>query len=64
MMIPVDRTYRGGTLVVTDVQAVDGERISAEDDALIAQYVQFLDEKNILGDIEVTFQDVKQKFDS
>jgi hypothetical protein len=65
MMIRVERTYQGGTLAVTDVQAVDGgDRISAQDDALIALYVRFLDEKSILGDIEVTFQEVKLKFDS
>lgn len=63
-MIQVTRTYQGGTLAVTDVPALDGDRISIEDDAVIAQYVQFLNEKNILGDIEVTLQDVKAKFAS
>lgn len=65
MMIRMERTYQGGTLVVTEVQAVDGgDRISAQDEALIALYVRFLDEKSILGDIEVNFSEIKLKFDS
>lgn len=63
-MIQVTHTYQGGTLKVTDVPAEDGDRISIEDDAVIAQYVHFLNEKNILGDIEVTIQDVREKFSS
>ncbi|MFD2614692.1 hypothetical protein [Paenibacillus gansuensis] len=61
-MIQVTRSYQGGTLVVTDVPAVDEDCISTEDGAVIAQYVQFLNEKNILGDIEVTLQEVREKF--
>ncbi len=62
-MIQVKRQYRGGTLVITNVQQLGSEKtISAEDEALIAQYVQLLDEKNILGDIEVSFPEVREKF--
>ncbi|AGA60000.1 hypothetical protein Theco_3996 (plasmid) [Thermobacillus composti KWC4] len=65
MALRVIREYQGGTLVVLDVPADEGKNdISARDAALIAQYVQFLNEKNILGDIEVTFSEIKQKFDS
>lgn len=63
-MIQFTSTYHGGTLVVTEVPAVDMDHISAEDASVITQYVQFLDEKNILGDIEVTIQDVRAKFNS
>jgi hypothetical protein len=65
MFIQVERTYTGGMLVVMDVPTVNGEsQISVEDAALIAQYVQLLNEKNILGDIDVTFSEIKQKFES
>jgi hypothetical protein len=65
MFIQVERPYEGGMLVVKDVPTVDGEsQISVKDDALIAHYVHLLDEKNILGDIDVTFSEIQQKFES
>ncbi|WP_054943576.1 hypothetical protein [Paenibacillus ihuae] len=64
MLIQVDYTYKGGTLVVTDLQEVEEGRISAEDDALIAQYIRLLDDMSILGDIEVTFEELILKFNS
>lgn len=59
-MLQVTRAYKGGTMVVK--VPVNKERISAEEDALITRYVQFLDELNILGDIEVTLEDIRAKF--
>ncbi|MNR69325.1 hypothetical protein D3C85_1944820 [compost metagenome] len=50
--------------MVTDLQEVEEGRISAEDDALIAQYIRLLDDMSILGDIEVTFEELILKFNS
>lgn len=64
MFIRIEYTYKGGTLVVTDVPAVEGGLVSVADGALIGQYIFLLDEMSILGDIEVPFEELKLKFDS
>jgi hypothetical protein len=65
MWTQVERPYQDGTLMTKDVPAVDGEsQIALQNAVLIAQYVCFLNDKNILGDIEVTLPEIKQKFDS
>lgn len=65
MSTTIMRDYKGGTLEISDVDLLSGEtEISTGDEQLIDQYIQFLDELNILGDIIVAFHEVKNKFSS
>lgn len=62
------RTYMGGTLVVTAVPALKNEsdegdeQIAVGDAALIAGYATLLDQSNIIGQVTVPFEQLRQKF--
>lgn len=63
MFMQVNRTYQGGTILVTEVPAVVGQLMATKEaEALIDLYVRHLDENQILGDIEVSFHEVQNKF--
>lgn len=65
MSTTITRQYKGGTLVISDVDLPEGStEISTEDQHLIDTYVNVLDELNILGDIDVAFHEVKSKYSS
>ncbi|WP_235209124.1 hypothetical protein [Paenibacillus polymyxa] len=62
------RAYMGGTLVVTDVPALKyengegDEQIAIGDAALMAGYAKFLEKSNIIGQVTVPFEQLRQKF--
>jgi hypothetical protein len=64
MSTTVVRLYDGGTIVITDVPSHSSsvEQISVVDAMLLREYARFLDEKKIIGLIEVRYGEIKQKF--
>ncbi|MDQ0896329.1 MULTISPECIES: hypothetical protein [unclassified Paenibacillus] len=59
------RQFDGGTLYVTDVsvQKCDcDEQILLGDGALIAGYARFLSDRKIIGNVTVSFTELKLKF--
>lgn len=63
MALREQHRFQGGTLVVTDIQPTGEGKLSQHDDELIGQYIRFLNEKKIIGDIEVSILDVMKRFD-
>ncbi|MFC5402456.1 hypothetical protein [Cohnella soli] len=66
MLIQLKQPYTGGTVVVMNVPTAEGleQAVSIETFELITQYVHFLDDNQILGDVEVTFAEIQTKFSS
>lgn len=61
------RSFEGGSLIVNDVPAIkyihdDDEQIAIGDAALMAGYAQMLEKSNVIGEVSVLFEALKQKF--
>ncbi|MBO7745787.1 MULTISPECIES: hypothetical protein [Paenibacillus] len=63
MFIRILRHYKGGTITISDVPLPNGNmEIATEDRQFVDKYIRVLEELNILGDIEITFAEVKSKY--
>ncbi|MCC3378393.1 hypothetical protein [Paenibacillus farraposensis] len=61
------RSFEGGSLIVNDVPAIryehdNDEQIAIGDVALMAGYAQMLEKSNVIGEVSVLFEALKQKF--
>lgn len=59
----VQLEYNGGTLLVSDVTLTVERELLPGDGAIIDLYIRMLNEKKIVGDIEVSFGEIKEKFE-
>lgn len=64
MTSTVEHSFDGGTIVITDVPAHNSsaEPISVVDAMLLREYARFLNEKKIIGIVEVTYGEIRHKF--